>query len=309
MTQVLLTGVSGLFGSNAAWIGRERYRIHGIYNRNRVEMPGVTTEALDLTRSKDIGALVDRVRPDVIINAAAEANIDSCEKDRAAARKSNLEIPVILARHAADRGIRLVQFSTDAFFEGENRKFTENDKPTPLSYYGELKLEAERAVQAACPQSIILRTSFYGWDPKDGKGLAEWMVGRFKRGEPLPLFSDVVFTPLYVNTLAEVVFDLIELKFSGIIHAGASEAVSKLEFGTRICKLFGFDAGLIRPGLVGDSGLAARRSKCMALDSSKLQGLLKGRHDLSIDGGLKRFKTDQSAGHAVAVKRSIKPGA
>ena len=115
----------------------------------------------DITEFEALATTVRRVRPDVIVNAAAWTDVDGAEREPARARCVNAEAPGLLARCAADSGAWLVHYSTDYVFDGRgDRPWCETDTPAPLNVYGTTKLAGEEAIRAAgCPH-LILRT---GW--------------------------------------------------------------------------------------------------------------------------------------------------
>ena len=301
LPKVLLTGASGLFGSNMLRLAQSRYALHGLYNRNPVFAPGVHTESVALTDSVATLTLLTRIQPEIIIHAAADANIDHCEVDHALALRNNVEVPRLLANYAAQNNVYFVQFSTDAFFEGSGRLFSEEDSPTPLSYYGETKLLAEEAIRAVPPASLIIRTNFFGWNLRDGLGLGEWILSRLRREEVLPLFNDVCFSPILVNFLAEILFDLIQQRATGLLNVAGSDPLTKLEFGRKIAEAFELNPKFILPTSLDTAGLRARRSHAMALDVTKLQALFPNR-DLSIQRGIQTFRECLENGYVQALK-------
>ena len=93
--------------------------------------------------------LAAQVKPDVIINAAAYTAVDRAERERDAAFETNYRAVRDLAREAKSMDALLIHFSTDYVFDGEKRSpYVETDTPSPLSVYGQSKLEGERAIAA-----------------------------------------------------------------------------------------------------------------------------------------------------------------
>ncbi len=116
---------------------------------------------LDLARPRTIGAALDRLRPDLIVNAAAFTAVDRAEDERALAFTVNAEAPGAIARWAKARAVPLVHVSTDYVFDGRgSRPWREDDAPRPLSVYGASKLAGEDAIRAAGGAHLIVRTQW-----------------------------------------------------------------------------------------------------------------------------------------------------
>lgn len=115
---------------------------------------------LDVTRSEQVGEVLDAVRPDVIVHAAAFTNVAKCETEREACWRVNVEGTANVARAATARGIFLVHISTDYVFDGTRGGYREDDAVGPVrNYYSLTKLVAE-AVARTTPRHLVLRTSF-----------------------------------------------------------------------------------------------------------------------------------------------------
>jgi len=121
-------------------------------------------EALDLADLDAISSLVARVRPDVIVNAAAYTAVDRAEDDVEAAFRINALAPGRLAEAAVACGASLVHYSTDYVFNGRgSRPYREDDATDPLGVYGRSKRDGELAINASGARHLILRTAWvYG---------------------------------------------------------------------------------------------------------------------------------------------------
>lgn len=124
----------------------------------------VDLETVDLANADQTRALVRRVQPNVILNAAAYTAVDRAESQRDLAMAINADAPRVLAEEALRLDALLVHYSTDYVFNGEKRQpWVETDKPSPLNVYGESKLAGEQAVWRAGGRFLIFRTSWvYG---------------------------------------------------------------------------------------------------------------------------------------------------
>jgi dTDP-4-dehydrorhamnose reductase len=130
------------------------------------ELTVATRRECDLTDAESVRMLVRRVRPDVIVNAAAYTAVDKAESDRESCFAVNAAAPAAMAAEAATVGARLVHYSTDYVFDGnksdgsKTTPYVEEDATGPRNVYGASKLEGERRIAEAGGEFVILRTSW-----------------------------------------------------------------------------------------------------------------------------------------------------
>lgn len=162
-----------------------------------------TPEAADLARPDTLAPLVERVAPDVIVNAAAHTAVDRAESEPELAHTINATAPGVLARAAAARGALLVHYSTDYVFDGSGAHARTEDAPTgPLSVYGRSKLAGEQAVRENAGRHLILRTSWvYG---ARGQNFPKTMLRLAQERVELRVIDDQVGAPTGADLLADV---------------------------------------------------------------------------------------------------------
>ena len=115
----------------------------------------------DLADPDALRAAVRAARPALVVNAAAYTAVDAAERDRDVAFRVNADAPGVLAEEAARLGAPIVHYSTDYVFDGaKGTPYVEGDAVGPQGAYGESKLAGERAVVAANPAHLVLRTSW-----------------------------------------------------------------------------------------------------------------------------------------------------
>ncbi len=98
----------------------------------------------------------------------------------------------------------------------------------------------------ANPQAIIARVNFYGWSLNGTRSLGEFFYRNLSAGKNVKGFTDVLFCPLLVNHLVDLLLTMAEKDLKGLYHVVSSEHLSKYEFGCRIARLFDLDEKLIR---------------------------------------------------------------
>ncbi len=122
---------------------------------------GSACEVADFDQPASLTALLERVQPTVVVNAAAYTAVDRAEGDRDAAFRANAEAPGVLAKWCAQAGVPLVHYSTDYVFDGQGtRPYREDDATAPLGVYGASKLAGEQAIRAAGGRHLIFRTAW-----------------------------------------------------------------------------------------------------------------------------------------------------
>jgi dTDP-4-dehydrorhamnose reductase len=125
------------------------------------ELTSLDRKAADLSRPDGLAPIVKRHHPDLVVIAAAYTNVEGAEDDEALATTVNADAPGAIARAAAELSAAVVHFSTDYVFDGtKDAAYAEADAVNPINAYGRAKLAGERAVRAANPRHVILRTSW-----------------------------------------------------------------------------------------------------------------------------------------------------
>ena len=125
------------------------------------QLDGRPCHVADFGAPETLPSLVERVAPDVIVNAAAYTAVDRAEQERDLAYRINAEAPAVLAEASARREAWFVHYSTDYVFDGSGtRPYREDDPPSPRSVYGASKLAGEDAVRSSGAKHMIFRTAW-----------------------------------------------------------------------------------------------------------------------------------------------------
>lgn len=295
MAKILVPGVSGLLGLNLAMAKHNQHEIVGVTHSHGLKQAPFAVRGKDLSLADEAKRLVDEIEPDWIINCAAIANVDLCEKEQELARRMNADLPGALAQSAASRGIPFVHISTDAVFDGQTGLYSETSQPNPINHYARTKLAGEHAVMNANPDALIARVNFYGWSISGKRSLSEFFFNHLSRGEQVNGFTDVFYCPMMVNDLVDTLFEMVENDLRGLYHVVGEQVLSKYDFAVELAEEFGFDAGLVQPISWRDASLTAVRSPNLTLNVAKLIGDL-GHRLPDLAHGLKQY-------HQQAIKR------
>lgn len=283
--RLLITGVSGLLGSNLAYYFRDKYEVLGLFNTHPYHPSWVRTEQADLTRPEECRRIVRSFRPDICIHCAAMANIDRCEIERQAAYSVNVEATRFLVDGLVGTSCKLVFISTSG-------EFTEETPVRSVNYYTQTKFEAEQET-ARCVDALIVRSIFYGWRHGQGNlSFVEWAVNELSAGRRIKGFNDIRISSLYVFDLAELLDRSLANGLAGVYNFASSDSVTKYELLMMIARTFGFESALISPISIDSVGFRGKRSKDLSLSSAKLQAAIRVSCP-TVESGIKRFYQDR----------------
>ncbi|HEY2946771.1 MAG TPA: dTDP-4-dehydrorhamnose reductase [Vicinamibacteria bacterium] len=219
-------------------------------------------DALDVCDPAAVASVLDRVHPDVVINAAAFNDVDGAEADPAPAMAVNAVGAGHLARACRERGAVLVHVSSDYVFDGAKREpYREEDCPRPLNVYGVSKLAGCSLVAAAGGPHLTVRTSGVfgsGGNRIKGGSFVERILARARAGQPLRVVGDQVFSPTYAPDLAAALVALVERDARGLLHVTNSGSCSWHELATAALEIAGVRASVEAIGS-RELGAPARR--------------------------------------------------
>jgi dTDP-4-dehydrorhamnose reductase len=191
---------------------------------------------LNLESSYAIRRFVEKIKPDIIINAAAYTNVDKAESEIELAYKINAEAPKALAEMASQFDIPIIHFSTDYVFDGlKDEPYVEKDQANPQSVYGLTKWKGEEAIRQY-KKHIILRTSWVF--SSHGKNFLKTILKLIQEKSSLNIVSDQKGTPTSGDELAETTYKIVktiltELKFKdfGTYHLTLEGETNWYEYG------------------------------------------------------------------------------
>jgi len=272
--KILVTGVNGMLGSAIARELKKQetaYEIQGIgqSESNEILLPSQYLK-LDLLNFTELKQLLVDLDPDIIIHCAAQVNLDLCENDKEYADKIHRDVTAVLASYKPFE-TRLIYISTDSVFDGTIGNYREDDKVNPLNYYALSKFHGEEAVNKEQGNAVIIRTNIYGFKKPGGKSLFEWIATKLSNGESITGFDDIFFNPLYTGQLATLIADMLRIDFSGVLHAGCNQFVSKYQFAVDIAKEFGWDTSLVQQGNSDNIISKLARPKNTTLNTNKVK--------------------------------------
>jgi len=270
MKRILITGINGQ-------LGQELQQTLAEY-----DVIGVGREMLDLTQPDKISQMMDEVRPELVINAAAYTAVDKAESEPEITKATNAIAPGILAKEAQKMGVPLIHISTDYVFDGsQSRPYLDTDTTNPLGVYGQSKLAGEQAIRENCNLHIILRTAWvYG---VGGKGnFVKTMLKLGAEREEIRVVADQVGSPTWTGDLASAIAQLLPQlspEIAGTYHYTNSGVASWYDFAVAIfeeAKQLGFPLKVQRiiPITTADYPTPARRPAYSVLYCGKIAAVL-----------------------------------
>ncbi len=181
------------------------------------EIIALPRKLCDLADPDSLTAALENLECDVFINPAGLTSLEACEDDPRLAMRVNSAAPGKIALWAASRGVRMIHFSTDYVFGGNNTALlTEEAAPDPLSVYGRSKLAGEKAVLAH-PGNLVVRVSWVFGPEKPS--FIDQTFNNALADRHLEAIADKYSLPVFTTDLAAWMEILIDRKTEGIIHA------------------------------------------------------------------------------------------
>ncbi len=282
MKHLLITGAAGLLGGYLLEAAKGRFEVTAAV-RNRTAIDAAESVRVDLGDAEAVDRLFNDCKPEIIVHAAARSRVDECEQDPSAAWRDNVTAVENIVAAARRLRSRLIFISSDMVFDGRRGHYDESDAPSPLSFYGRTKWEAERRV-AEWENGLILRSALIlGRTSSGGRSFLDWAEERLRKGEPLPLFVDQFRTPVWAEDLADLVLEAAASGVCGLVHVGGPDRLSRYDFGIQLCRWGGYDAGLLQPVRAAEQrgrpqplDLSLNSDKARALFRTPLLGVEEG---------------------------------
>ena len=243
--------------------------------RGTHEIVTVARNVFDLGDVKNCREVLERERPDVLLNCAAYTAVDRAESEPELAHAINAEGPSHLAKSCLDLGIFLIHFSTDYVFDGRaTHPYVETDATAPTSVYGCTKLEGEAGIAAISPRHLILRLSWVY--SNDGANFYKTML-RLAQDRPLlRVVADQWGVPNYTTDLADAVACALdrppaELRLlSGLYHLSSHGKTTWYDFAYAIMTgAHLHERVTVEPILTSEYPTAAKRPAFSVLDGSR----------------------------------------
>ncbi len=191
---------------------------------NKYDTTITNKEKLNVENEEKIKNYFYNKKFDIIIYAAGNKNIKSCESDADKAYFINSYAINMISKYAKFE--KLIYLSTDYVFDGKKGNYSELDSPNPVTVYGKSKMLGEQFTLNLNNKGIVVRTSgIYG---KDCTWI-EWLNKEIHSNNDIECFQDVFNTPTYVFDLANMINEIFINDFCGIINLCGLEIINRYE--------------------------------------------------------------------------------
>ena len=251
MRRVLITGINGYIGQYL-YLSRPDYiKVEGSVRK----IDPVFIDYIDpqinlctLNLEKEIYPQLEQINADIIIHAAAMANLSACQNNPELTRQINVKATKSIAKWCAQTNTRMIYLSTDIVFDGQHPSYSEDDTPKPINMYGLTKLQGERTVQNHVEDHAIIRIALaLGCGKFNRINFIDWMMDKIKKREEIPLFEDEFRTASAVSYLVKNIWLIALSSEKRIFHQFGASRICRYDIGKLICKELNLGMELIRP--------------------------------------------------------------
>ncbi|MEW6201017.1 MAG: SDR family oxidoreductase [bacterium] len=276
--RLIVTGANGFVGGSVVWHAGDAWEVHAVARKEvGFHRAGLVWHLLDLRDTDGLYRLFQTVKPDVVIHAAAVADIDYCETHRDTAEAVNVGVTDEIAEYCSESGARLIFLSTDTVFDGKKGNYCEEDTPSAVNFYAETKIRAEKIVSNKVRDAVIARLSLVMGLPVLGTGnsFLSRMLASLKDGREYGVPDNEIRTPVDVITLGRALLELAENDFTGFIHLAGNDRLNRFVMSQRIAERLGYSRDLIV--VKNFNGIAGRAPRPLdaSMDNSKARAALK----------------------------------
>lgn len=213
--KTLIIGASGMLGFDICKVFPEAVKL--------------THKELDITNRDQVLESIQKIKPEIVVNAAAYTDVDGCEDNQELAFQVNGYGPGYIAEACSKMDATLVHFSTDYVFDGSQTGYTESDTPDPINVYGRSKLLGEKKIAENMDDYRIIRISWlFG---THGKNFVETILKLSGELSEVRVVNDQFGKPTYTVDLAKRIVKISELE-AGIYHLTNEGVCSWFDFAS-----------------------------------------------------------------------------
>ncbi|OKP85501.1 dTDP-4-dehydrorhamnose reductase [Paenibacillus sp. P32E] len=228
--RVLVTGAKGQLG----------YDVVRCLKEKGIQSCGIGIEEIDITNLKETRNFIRNYHPDVVVHCAAYTNVDLAESEFEQCRIVNVDSTENIASICKEIDAKMVYISTDYVFSGkESDPYEVYSTVSPLSVYGQTKLDGERVVLEKVEKHFIVRTSWaFG---ANGNNFVSSVLKNAAVNNEINVVSDQFGSPTFTYDLAQLIVEMLQTNSYGVYHATNEGYCSWAEFAVEIFRLMNLD--------------------------------------------------------------------
>jgi dTDP-4-dehydrorhamnose reductase len=249
--KILVTGSKGLLGQKVCELIRKQPETTLIATARGNRTPELIADeyyTLDISDEAAVRKIVQKVKPDVIINSAAMTLVDKCELEKEACWIANVKAVENLIKACEETHVHLVHVSTDFIFDGTKGPLDESEKPNPINYYGESKYAAEKLIMASKIDWCIARTVLvYGITADMGRSnIVLWVKESLENQKTIQVVNDQWRTPTLAEDLATGCLLAATKKAKGVYNISGKDFITPYDIAIKTAAYFNLDKSLIK---------------------------------------------------------------
>lgn len=227
------TGLSGLVGSRVVELLSDKFEFEHC--------------KVDIRDDRAIREIIKNSKAPLVLHMAAKTDVDACENDKAQGKDGdawtvNVTGTQNIARVCEESNKKMIYISTDFVFDGGSASpYKEEDKPSPVNWYGRTKYEGELIVNKLSTPYLIIRLAYPYRVSFEKLDFVRAIINKLSRSEKIRAVTDHIFTPTFIDDFATGLAFLIKNNLEGIYHVVGSQFLSPYEAAILICEKLGFD--------------------------------------------------------------------
>jgi len=258
--KALVIGASGLVGSYLIQTCHQRgWQVTGTYHN--FAQPNFLP--LEITDKVAVRSLLQQLQPNVVFLPAFCSNVDYCEQHPEETYQINVVGCLNVAQATRDVGAKLVFYSSDYVFNGENGPYQETDQPDPICVYGRQKLEVEQKISELLDDYLICRIAWVYGQEEQGKNFVLRVISTLKNNQIIRVPQDQIGSPTLANDIAEASCRLVEVGAQGLFHTTGIDCMNRYQFALKVAEVFGLQTDTLLPVMTSEFNQAAPRPlKC-----------------------------------------------
>lgn len=247
---------------------------------------------LDICDEKGCIRVFEEFKPEEVIHSASIGSPDYAEKNKNLTRKVNVAGTKNIVRLCERFYCKLIYISSNGIYDGENAPYAEEDKVTPINFYGETKLQGEEiSKKTKVPCAIVRPILMYGWNNNyERPNIVTLAIEKLAKREKMFVYQDVYTNPLYVASCAEAIWAIIEKNKYEVFNIAGKERISVYGLVRKAAEIFGLDQDLIIPVKQGYFNELVPRPKDTSYKTEKMEKILQIK-PLLLEEGLKQMRS------------------